>query len=67
VVNRDIASLEDYAYSKALKNIPGSWAAQNLDQFISSPKSFAPGSTMNFKGLTDEIQSAMIIDHLNSL
>lgn len=67
VLNREIGSLEDYAYSKALKNIPGSWTAQNLDQFIANPKSFAAGNAMNYKGLADEIQRAMIIDYLNSL
>ena len=46
VSNRAIASLTDYAYSSALKGKSGNWSDENLDAFMASPKTFAPGNRM---------------------
>jgi aldose sugar dehydrogenase len=46
VVGRDIASVAGYRYSSGLTAVRGSWTVESLEQFISDPSAFAPGTTM---------------------
>lgn len=46
VSNRAIAALPDYVYSTALKGKSGNWTDANLDAYLASPKTFAPGGRM---------------------
>jgi len=43
---RSIAALPDYVYSRALKGKSGNWTDANLDAYLASPKTFAPGGRM---------------------
>ena len=47
VVGRKVASLADFQYSDALKAKGGTWTGEALDAFLSNPKAFAPGTSMN--------------------
>ena len=51
VVGRDIASIEGFDYSEALRSKEGQWTFDNLYQFIHGPKAWAPGTKMAFAGI----------------
>jgi len=64
---RKIASIENFKYSKALINIEDKWDINNLDNFISNPKEWAPGTKMSFVGIKKDNERANIIKYLQSL
>ena len=51
VVGRPIASVPGFGYSDALKALGGNWEPARMQQFIHSPKGYAPGTKMGFAGL----------------
>jgi cytochrome c len=67
VVGRPIASVAGYNYSSALKKQHGSWAVSNLEDWLRSPNSFAPGTFMTFKGLSSEKDRQDVVDYLKTL
>src|SRR5580692_9445063 len=65
VVGRPIASASGFkAYSPALQALHGKWTKERLDAFLAAPQSVAPGTAMTFRGVTDPVQRAAIIDYL---
>ena len=64
---RQIASLENFKYSKALLNIKGPWNNKNLDNFLLNPKKWVPGTQMSFVGIKKDNDRANIIKYLQSL
>jgi cytochrome c len=64
VVGRPIASEFEYPYSQALSQLQGEWSEENLDAFIRSPSTFAPGTKMTFGGIADADERAAIIQFL---
>lgn len=70
VVGRPEGSHEGFAYSDALKahNANGDvWTYENLDHFITSPKTYAPGTKMSFAGVKDPVERANILAYLQTL
>ena len=68
LIDRPIASAEDYNYSSALEAKSGeSWSYDNLDGFLAKPKEWAPGTKMSFAGLKKPGQRADLIAHLRGL
>jgi cytochrome c len=67
VVGRDIAAVEDFAYSDALAEKEGAWDYQNLDAFLAQPREWAPGTKMAFAGLKKPDERADVILYLRSL
>jgi cytochrome c len=55
-----------YAFSDALKKVGGSWNWDNLSQWLSSPRTFAPGTKMTFAGLSNPEDRANVIAFLNA-
>jgi cytochrome c len=67
VVGRDIASLDDFTYSDALAGRDGAWNYQALDQYLSAPREWAPGTKMAFVGVKKPEDRADLILYLRSL
>jgi cytochrome c len=51
VVGGPSAHKDDYNYDDAIKNLKITWTFENLDKYLTSPKSVAPGTKMTFPGL----------------
>ena len=51
IINRPKASIEGFAYSKALAEIGGEWTYEEIAEFLYKPKKYAKGTKMNFIGL----------------
>lgn len=64
--DRPIGSANGYDFSDSLKSIGADhhWNTDNLDAFLRAPKSFAPGTKMEFQGLLNEDDRRALIQHL---
>jgi len=67
VLGRDIGSLPDFSYSSAMIDKEGDWGYDQLDEFLHSPKGWAPGTKMTFAGLNKGQDRADLILYLRSL
>ncbi|UZK65570.1 c-type cytochrome [Sphingomonas sp. M1-B02] len=55
-----------FAYSDALKAVPGTWTFDALDSWLASPRKYAPGTKMTFAGIANPQDRANVIAYLNS-
>jgi cytochrome c len=55
-----------FAYSDALKGVPGNWTFEALDAWLASPRKYAPGTKMTFAGLSDAQERANVIAYMNA-
>jgi cytochrome c len=55
-----------FAYSDALKSVPGNWDWEGMDKWLSNPKKYAPGTKMSFAGLGNPEERAALMLYLNS-
>jgi len=62
-VGRRIATAPGFAYSPAIKKLPGVWTAALLDKWLLGPQKLAPGSKM-FLTIPDAGQRVDIIAYL---
>ncbi len=46
VIGRDVASIDSFPYSDALRELDGAWTEESLVRFILDPQAAAPGSAM---------------------
>ena len=67
VVGRPKGSQDNFKYSPVMKEKDGNWTLEELDQFITDPKAFVPGTIMPFAGIADAAQRADVLVFLNSL
>lgn len=67
VAGRAIASVEGFRYSDVLKGKGGDWTLENLAGFIHSPKDWAPGTKMVFRGIAKEDKLADLLAYLKTL
>src|SRR5215472_12607242 len=56
-----------FNFSTAMKGKGGDWTINDLDQFISNPKGYVPGTAMGFAGIQKDSERADVIAYLNSL
>jgi cytochrome c len=66
VVGRPRASEARFNYSPAMKAKGGSWTIDDLNQFLTNPKGYVPGTAMAFAGLPRGSERADVIAFLNS-
>ena len=67
VVGRPKASEAGFNYSAALKAKGGNWTIDDLNQFITNPKGYVPGTNMTFAGVPRGSERADVIAYLNTL
>ncbi|MFQ5622554.1 MAG: c-type cytochrome [Paracoccaceae bacterium] len=66
VVGRPIGSVDGYKYSKAISGKGGEWNLESLFAFLESPKGWAPGTKMGFKGVAKPEDRADLIAYLKT-
>lgn len=67
VVGRKVDSEPGYKYSGKLEAAAKVWTPDNLDQFLTKPRAFAPGTKMGFSGLSNEADRINVIGYLQSV
>jgi len=66
-VGRPKASESGFNYSAALKAKGGNWTIDEINQFLTNPRGYVPGTNMTFAGLPRGSERADVIAYLNSL
>jgi cytochrome c len=66
VLGEPIGQGKGFAFSDALAKKGGTWNWDNLSQWLTSPRAFAPGTKMTFAGLGNPQDRADVIAFLNS-
>lgn len=67
VLGRPVASHEGFDYSTALKGHQGPWTYAELNEWLHSPRGYAPGTKMGFAGIENDHERANVIAYLRSL
>jgi len=67
IVDRPVASIDDYSYSDAMTDYGGVWDYDRLWAYLQDPKGEVPGTKMGFRGITDEEDLAALMAYLHSL
>jgi cytochrome c len=67
VVGAPHGHMEGFAYSSALKGKQGPWNYDELNEWLTKPSAYAPGTKMTFAGLSSEKQRADVIAYLRTL
>jgi len=70
VINRPIASVQDFPYSAKLRSMKaewGTWTPAHLDEYLINPRQIAHGVKMYFKGLPNAQDRAAVIAYLGTL
>ena len=65
-VGKPHAHVAGFAYSDALKKVPGNWDFKALDAWLESPRKYAPGTKMTFAGIGNPEERANLIAYLNT-
>jgi len=66
IVGAGKAAAAGFKYSGALAGLGGTWTFADLDGFLASPKTFAPGTRMSFRGVSKPADRAALIAYLNA-
>jgi cytochrome c len=67
IVGRPRATEAGFNYSAPMKAKGGTWTIDDLNQFLTSPRGYIPGTAMTFNGLPRGSQRADVIAYLNTL
>ncbi len=67
VVDRPQASEPGFGYSDAISGLGGTWTPEALNEFLTKPADYAPGTAMSFAGLKKEKDRANLIAYLATL
>lgn len=67
VVGRAVGTAEGFGYSGALTGKADVWTPEEIDRFITDPKTYAPGTAMTFAGLKKAADRAAVIAYLQTL
>jgi cytochrome c len=64
VFGRRAGSVATFNYSQAVRNAGFTWDAQHLDNWLSNPRTFLPGTKMTFAGIHDPTDRRDLIAYL---
>lgn len=67
IVGNKHGHMEGFPYSKAIASIDKPWDYEQLNAFLASPKTYAPGTKMTFAGLKKLQERADVIAWLRTL
>ncbi|HEX4411670.1 MAG TPA: c-type cytochrome [Xanthobacteraceae bacterium] len=67
VLNRPVASVEGFRYSRAMKNSKVVWDEKSLDAYMNDPQAFVPGNLMPFSGVAEAKTRNDLIAYLETL
>ncbi|MCG6901419.1 MAG: cytochrome c family protein [Rhodobacter sp.] len=67
VVGRPVGSADGFKYSGNLVKVAQTWTPEALQEFLTNPKAYAPGTKMTYKGMADIEDRANLIAWLDSL
>ena len=67
VVGRNVASAPGFDYSSAIKKHSGPWTFAELNQWLYSPRAYAPGTKMSFAGIENDRARGDVIAYLRTL
>jgi cytochrome c len=67
VVGGPHGHMPGFGYSEALKSKKGPWTFAELNQWLTKPSAYAPGTRMTFVGIKDPKERADVIDYLRTL
>jgi len=67
IVGSPVADVPGYDFSNALKAKKGPWTFQELNEWLTKPSAYAPGTKMSYAGLADPKKRADIIEYLRTL
>jgi cytochrome c len=67
IVGNKHGHMEGFNYSKAISSIDKPWGYEEINHFIDSPKTYAPGTKMTFPGLPKVQDRADVIAYLRTL
>jgi cytochrome c len=67
LVGRSKAGVPGFEYSASLRKLGGRWSYDDLNSYIANPRSFVPGTKMEFRGIAEPRQRAALIAYLRSL
>ena len=61
------AHMVGFDYSTALKSKTGPWTYDELNEWLTKPSAYAPGTKMGFAGISNDKTRANVIDYLHTL
>ena len=64
VIGRKVGSEAGFSYSDAITGLGGEWTYDRLDEYLTSPKAYAPGNKMSFAGLKKPGDRAAVLLYL---
>jgi cytochrome c len=67
IVNRPKHSHEGFNYTAAMKSQTGEWTIDQLNVYLTSPKTMVPGTAMAFAGIPRASERADLLAYLNTL
>lgn len=67
VVGRRAGAVAGFSYSATYAAGQVVWTPEVLDQYLKDPKTYMPGSRMNFVGIRNEAERADVVAYLESL
>ncbi len=67
VVGRPVASAAGFDYSSAIKKHSGPWTFAELNEWLYSPRAYAPGTKMSFAGIENDKARGDVIAYLRTL
>jgi cytochrome c len=67
IVGRSKAGVSGFEYSDPLRKLGGRWSYDDLNSYLADPRSFVPGTKMEFRGIAEPRRRAALIAYLRSL